>query len=124
MSALDNMAVIHGKIYPFLNSIGLHQNREKFTLPAAGPRGYSIDVGSSYGEVMIRIIDDGQLADRLSITKFEQVDATLDVVALAVQRKKAALQEAEMERLSDTEEQLAWEGLDARDRAEAEGLDA
>ena len=94
MSSLDNMAVIYGKVYPFLTSIGLNQNREKFTLPAAGNRGFSVDVGSSYGEVMIRIIDNGSLSDRLSITKFEQVDATLDVVALAVQRKKAVLQEA------------------------------
>lgn len=102
MSGLDNMAVIHGKVYPALIAMGLHQNREKFTLREAGPRNFSVDVGSSYGEVMIRIIDDGALSDRLSITSFEQVDATLDVVALAVQRKKTEVDDAAAQRRADS----------------------
>lgn len=77
---MDNGYIIHQKVYPFLTNLGLKQNREKFTLPEAGHRAFSIDVGSSYGEVLLRVLDltgKKMKTHRLVITSINGVDDAL-----------------------------------------------
>lgn len=86
---MDNERIIKEQVYPVLTELGLRQNREKFYLDDAGHRGFSVDVGSSYGEVLIRVENNGVQIERIAITSAEQVEAALDVVALAITAKKA-----------------------------------
>lgn len=77
---MDNGYIIHQKVYPYLTNLGLKQNREKFTLPEAGFRAFSIDVGSSYGEVLLRVLDltgEKMKTHRLVITSINGVDDAL-----------------------------------------------
>lgn len=132
MSGMDNGVVVQA-MYSFLLGCGLKQNREKFTLPEAGHRGYSVDVGSSYGEVAIRIINGGRVEEVVRILKHNQVEAAQDAVARSIGRKrelmrlrdlaigatdegrKAAKAEEEAEELKH----LGWDGLDSMNRSEA-----
>lgn len=85
----NNLIIQH--IYTELDRLGLRQQREKFYLDDAGHRGFSIDVGSSLGEVLIRITENGIQIERIPITKTGQVRPALEVVALAVAHTKAEL---------------------------------
>lgn len=87
MSVMDNGVVIQA-MYSFLLGLGLEQNREKFSLPEAGHRGYSVDVGSSYGEVAIRIIDGGVPEETIRILKHNQVEAAQQAVTRSVERRR------------------------------------
>lgn len=94
MSSIDNGYIINSKVYPFLTNLKLKQNREKFTMPEAGHRGWSVDVGSSYGEVLLRVIDNTgsrTKIHRLVITNIHHVDAALMRVADLVSDKRATL---------------------------------
>lgn len=85
---INNQAIIKG-LYGFLDDLGLRQSREKFYLEDAGHRGFSVDVGSSYGEVLVRVENNGVQVERLSITKTAHLDDVRDVLALLVAAKKA-----------------------------------
>jgi hypothetical protein len=94
MGNLDNGYIIHHMVYPHLLNLGLKQNREKFTLPEAGHRAFSVDVGSSYGEVLLRVLNDtGSRAKltRISITSIQNVDNALARVSDLVSDKRAGL---------------------------------
>jgi hypothetical protein len=86
---MNNEQIIKEQIYPALAEMGLRQQREKFYLDDAGHRGFSVDVGSSRGEVLIRVTDNGVQIERIAILNDRQVADALDVVALAVAAKKA-----------------------------------
>lgn len=91
---MDNGYVIHQRVYPFLTNLKLNQNREKFTMPEAEPRAWSVDVGSSYGEVLLRVLDNTgskTKTHRLSITSIDGVDPALARVAELVQATRAKL---------------------------------
>lgn len=86
---IDNEKVIKEQIYPALAEMGLRQNREKWYLDDAGHRGFSVDVGSSRGEVLIRIEDGGIQVERIPILHNNAVGDALTVVALLVTAKQA-----------------------------------
>lgn len=81
--------IVKERIYPTLVGLGLRQQREKFYLDDAGHRGFSVDVGTSHGEILIRVTDNGIQIERIAILSGKQVENALDVVALAVAAKKA-----------------------------------
>jgi hypothetical protein len=110
---MDNNRVVHN-VYAHLRQLGLEQNREKFSLPEAGHRGFAVDVGSVRGEVLIRVQDNGIQVDRFPILNESQIEDAIVAVGLLVQHKKA-----EIAKGADTAEQLGWEGADARDRSGA-----
>jgi hypothetical protein len=95
---MDNNRVIHA-VYTHLRQFGLEQNREKFNLPEAGHRGFAVDVGSSYGEVLIRVQDNGVEIERIPIlastltSTDKQIEDAMVTVGLLVNRKKAQVAE-------------------------------
>lgn len=88
-----NRAVLN-VIYPALTKLGLRQQREKFYLDDAGHRGFSVDVGTSNGEILVRVLDNGIQIERIPVLKWEQIESALDVVALAVAAKQAEVSNA------------------------------
>lgn len=86
---MDNEDLIKNRIYPTLLAMGLRQQREKFYLDDAGHRGFSVDVGSSYGEVLIRVMKNGIQIERIPILMDGQVEDALTVVSLLVEAEKA-----------------------------------
>lgn len=88
-----NRAVVN-VIYPALEKLGLRPQREKFYLDDAGHRGFAVDVGTSNGEILIRVTDNGIQIERIPILKWEQIESALDVVALAVAAKQAEVANA------------------------------
>lgn len=112
-SQLDNGYIIHSKVYPFLRNLKLSQNREKFTMPEAGHREWSVDVGSSYGEVLLRVIDmtgSKMKTHRLSITSIDGVDAALARVDELVREVRARMHNAWM-----LEKSTDWAGPSRRE---------
>lgn len=93
MSQIEN-GVIIADLYVWLARQGLQQNREKFMLPDAGHRGWSADVGSSYGEVAVRIIDSGVPEQVIRITKYEHVAEAKELIEASIRRKRKLIVEA------------------------------
>lgn len=84
---MDNHAIIHDKIEPALRKLGLQANRERWYLGDPSHRGFSVDVGSSRGEVLLRVYDNGIQIERLPILRDAHVeDALVTVAALIAAR--------------------------------------
>lgn len=81
------------QIYASLEEMGLRQNREKWYLDDAGHRGYAVDVGTSYGEVAIRITENGIQTEAIRITRSSQFEDAMAIVELDVARVKAKSKE-------------------------------
>lgn len=90
---MDNEAVVR-RLHAEFEKLGLKQNREKFYLEEAGHRGFSVDVGSSYGEVLIRITENGIQIERIPIMDVTKVGQAMETVALAVAHRKAEIKKA------------------------------
>lgn len=87
---MDNEAVVR-RLYIEFEKLGLKQNREKFYLEEAGHRGFSVDVGSSHGEVLIRVTENGIQIERIPVMDVTKVNQAVEIVALAVAHTKAEL---------------------------------
>lgn len=87
---MDNEAVVR-RLYSEFEKLGLKQNREKFYLEDAGHRGFSVDIGSSHGEVLIRVTENGVQIERIPIMDVNKVGQAVEIVALAVAHCKAEL---------------------------------
>lgn len=92
---MENEHVIND-VRNVLISMGLKPNREKFYLEEAGHRGFAVDVGSSHGEVLIRITDEGVQVERIPIltrrtplSVVNQFEKAMDTISLLVAAKKA-----------------------------------
>lgn len=77
------------RVYESLSEMGLKQNREKWYLEDAGHRGYAVDVGTSYNEVTVRISENGITTETIRITRTEQFEDSMELVALDLARVKA-----------------------------------
>jgi hypothetical protein len=85
-------SIVSRQIIPALSEMGLRRQREKWYLDEAGHRGFAVDVGTSHGEILIRVSDNGIQVERIPVMNPAQVEAALDVVALAVAAKKAEVE--------------------------------